>query len=122
MLHYFNHEGIRRGEEFITRKITLGIVRVKCELNNNKQVVPLKVGNIYTKRDWSDSEDFIRAIWMMMNQDQSYEYLLSSDETHTVKEFIDIACKYTDIPNVRWEIDEHNESNTKLYSADTVIY
>ena len=117
----FNHEGTRRGEEFITRKITLGIARIKHELNNGKHVTPLYVGNIYAKRDWSDSEDFVRAIWSMLNQEQPGEYLLSSNETHTVKEFIDIACKYAEIPDLHWEFDEKNEVNTKLYAGKTII-
>ena len=122
----FNHEGTRRGEEFITRKITLGIVRIKHELveldkDKDKQVTPIRVGNIYAKRDWSDSEDFVRAIWLMLNKEKPDEYLLSSGETHTVKEFIDIACKYAEIPDLHWEIDEKDELNTKLYSGNIVI-
>lgn len=117
----FNHEGVRRGEEFITRKITKGIARIKDELSSGKPVVPLVIGNIYAKRDWSDSEDFVHGIWLMLNQDQPDEYILSSGETHTVKEFIDIACKYAEISDVHWQIDEQNELNTKLYSGETVI-
>lgn len=117
----FNHEGIRRGEEFITRKITRGIARIKHQLTHGEIVTPITIGNIYAQRDWSDSEDFIRGIWMMLNQDKPDEYLLSSGETHTVKEFIDIACKYAQIPNVHWKFDPANELNTKLYSGNTVI-
>lgn len=117
----FNHEGIRRGEEFITRKITTGIARVKRELESGEKVTPIMVGNINAKRDWSDSEDFVRGIWLMLCQDKPDEYLLSSDETHTVKEFIDIACKYAMIPDLHWEFDHNDELNTKLYSGNTLI-
>ncbi|AYV83490.1 MAG: hypothetical protein Hyperionvirus7_61 [Hyperionvirus sp.] len=117
----FNHEGVRRGEEFVTRKITLGISRIKRELTKSQPVVPLAVGNINAQRDWSDSEDFIRAIWMMLNQDKPDEYLLSSNETHSVKEFIDLACHFAEIPDLRWEISKTDEINSKLYSGDTVI-
>lgn len=117
----FNHEGLRRGEEFVTRKITLGLARIKNELARKTVVSPLAVGNINARRDWSDSEDFVRGVWMMLQQDNADEYLLSSDETHTVKEFIDLACKYAGILDLRWEIDSENELNTKLYSGDNVI-
>jgi GDPmannose 4,6-dehydratase len=117
----FNHEGTRRGEEFVTRKITLGIARIKHELESGGSIVPITIGNIYAKRDWSDSEDFVKGIWMMLNQEEPDEYILSSDQAHTVKEFIDIACKHARIPNLHWEIDVENELNTKLYSGNTVI-
>ncbi len=117
----FNHEGTRRGDDFVTRKITFGLARIKYELEHSKIITPLDVGNIYSKRDWSDSEEFVKAVWLMINQEKDGDYLLSSGETHTVKEFIDLASKYAEIPNLHWEIDTNNELNTKLYSGDTVI-
>jgi GDPmannose 4,6-dehydratase len=117
----FNHEGTRRGEEFVTRKITCGIARIKYQLENCLPVTPLEIGNIYAKRDWSDSEDFMRGVWLMLNQDQPGDYLLSSDEEHDVKEFIEIACKYAKLPNLLWDIDPEDEMLTKLYSGKKLI-
>ena len=92
----FNHEGTRRGEEFVTRKITKNIARITKEYEEGKVVVPLQLGNVDTKRDWSDAEDFVRGIWRMLNQDRENpkEYVLSSDETHTIREFVEEAFNF----------------------------
>jgi GDPmannose 4,6-dehydratase len=116
----FNHEGIRRGEEFVTRKITSNIARIKKQIENKEEITPFKLGNIYVKRDWSDSEDFVEAIWIMLNQDKPREYVLSSDETHTVKEFVELSCETAKL-NWRWDIDPNNELNTKLFVDNQVI-
>jgi GDPmannose 4,6-dehydratase len=94
----FNHEGIRRGEEFVTRKITKGVARIKHDLDNGiKKPKPIQLGNIYSKRDWSDSEDFIEGVWLMLNQKKPKDYLLASGETHTIKEFVEKAFKVAGI-------------------------
>ena len=101
----FNHEGTRRGEEFVTRKITKNVARIYKAIQNNKIFEPLELGNIEAKRDWSDAEDFIEGIWMMLNQDKYHvnysgepkEYILSSNETHTIKEFAEKAFKFAGI-------------------------
>jgi GDPmannose 4,6-dehydratase len=89
----FNHEGTRRGEEFVTRKITKNVARIKNEyvLNDFK---PLELGNIDAKRDWSDAEDFVEGIWLMLNQKEPREYVLSSNETHTIREFVEQAFNF----------------------------
>jgi len=90
----YNHESPRRGEEFVTRKITKHIARIKKDLDLGKDFIePLELGNIYSKRDWSHAKDFVEGIWMMLNQELPKEYLLASGETHTVKEFIEIAFR-----------------------------
>jgi GDPmannose 4,6-dehydratase len=116
----FNHEGTKRGKEFVTRKITSNIARIKKEFENNKIVKPFDLGNIYAIRDWSDSEDFVEAIWMMLNQEKPREYVLSSNEIHTVKEFIDLSCKYAGL-DVEWKIDESEPLNTVLLCKGHVI-
>jgi len=119
----FNHEGIHRGKNFITRKITYGIASIKKDLNDGKDIIPLELGNIYTSRDWSDSEDFIEAIWLMLNQESPKEYLLSSNELHTIKEFIDLTFQYMDMDmDIEWVIDIKNPINTKvLYKGQVII-
>jgi GDPmannose 4,6-dehydratase len=95
----FNHEGTRRGEEFVTRKISKNVARIYNAIKNNEDFQPLELGNIDAKRDWSDAEDFIEGVWMMLNQDKynnNYngtpkEYVFSSNETHTIKEFAEKA-------------------------------
>ena len=111
----FNHEGTRRGEEFVTRKITKNVAHIKFCLENNMNFHPLSVGNIYSKRDWSDAEDFVDGVWKMLINDTPEEYVLSSGETHTVKEFITTAFKELNIDGV-WEgkdLEEKFYTNVK---------
>ena len=96
----FNHEGLRRGEEFVTRKITMGVAKIRHLLDNNIDFKPLQLGNINARRDWSDSEDFVRAVWLMLNQEEPKEYVLSSNETHSVKEFVSLAFQEAGIAGV----------------------
>ena len=104
----YNHESERRGVEFVTRKITKGVARIKYSLDNNIPFAPLELGNIDAKRDWSHAADFVDGIWKMLNQDSPVEYILSSGETHTVREFIEVAFQNAGI-NGTWSgegIDE----------------
>jgi GDPmannose 4,6-dehydratase len=116
----YNHEGIYRGKEFVTRKITSNIARIKKEFENNNDIIPLVLGNINCQKDWSDSIDFIEAIWLMLNKDRPNEYILSSNMTHSIKEFIDLTCKYAKM-DVEWKIDDINELNTVLLCNNIVI-
>ena len=70
----FNHEGLRRGEEFVTRKITKAVAKIATAIANNEDFKPIKLGNVNARRDWSDSEDFVKAIWLMLNQEKPKEY------------------------------------------------
>jgi GDPmannose 4,6-dehydratase len=105
----FNHEGTRRGEEFVTRKISKNIARINFAIKNNLNFNPLELGNLDAKRDWSDAEDFIEGIWMMLNQDvynKNYnglpiDYVFSSNETHTIKEFVEKGFNLIGI-NGKW--------------------
>jgi GDPmannose 4,6-dehydratase len=118
----FNHEGIRRGNEFVTRKITTNIARIKNEIDNGLEITPFDLGNIFSYRDWSDSEDFVEAVWKMLNRDIPREYVLSSNETHTVKEFLELACEYAGL-DVEWYIDESEPLKTKLlYNGKVIMY
>jgi|TARA_R110002012_G_scaffold3960_4_gene18332 GDPmannose 4,6-dehydratase len=125
----FNHEGVRRGTEFVTRKITQNVARISHQYAIKKSFKPLKLGNVESKRDWSDSEDFMDGIWRMLNQEEYWtnvwkskpdEYVLSSDETHTIKEFVEEAfnCAGFHRSMCRWEgIDE----DVKYYHGDDIL-
>jgi len=97
----YNHESPRRGEEFVTRKITKAIARIKKALDYGYEFEPLELGNIDAKRDWSHAKDFVQGIWTMLNQSSPKEYLLASGETHTVREFVEKAFLYAGIKG-RW--------------------
>jgi len=82
----FNHEGPRRGLEFVTRKITNGIARIKLGLQDS-----ITLGNIEAARDWGYAGDFVEAMWLMLQQDEPDDYVIATRETHTVREFLDVA-------------------------------
>jgi len=93
----FNHEGTKRGEEFVTRKITKGVARIVKSLKENTPFSPIELGNLESKRDWSDSEDFVDGVWKMLNQEKPKDFVLSSNETHSIREFVELAFKYANI-------------------------
>src|SRR5438105_2424518 len=82
----FNHESPRRGLEFVTRKITHGVARIKHGLDKE-----LRLGNLQAKRDWGFAGDYVRAMWLMLQQDQPEDYVIGTGQTHTVEEFVRIA-------------------------------
>ena len=82
----FNHESPRRGLEFVTRKITDGVARIKLGL-----ATELRLGNLQAKRDWGFAGDYVRAMWLMLQQDEPDDYVIGTGETHSVEEFVQIA-------------------------------
>ena len=104
----FNHEGTKRGEEFVTRKITKGVARIYHAIKNNQSFEPIELGNLDAKRDWSDSEDFVDGVWKMLNQEQPKDYILSSNETHSIREFVQKAFEAANIQGV-WHGNGANE-------------
>jgi len=92
----FNHEGPRRGLEFVTRKITNGIARIKLGLQDS-----ISLGNIDSARDWGYAGDFVEAMWLMLQQDEPDDYVIATGETHTVREFLEVAFQCAGIDD--WE-------------------
>ena len=84
----FNHEGERRGLEFVTRKITNTVARIKLGLEDH-----LELGNMDAKRDWGHSQDYVKAMWLMLQQDEPDDYVVATGVTRTVREFVEIAFK-----------------------------
>jgi len=82
----FNHESPRRGLEFVTRKVTNAVARIKLGLQNE-----LRLGNLDSKRDWGFAGDYVKAMWLMLQQDTPDDYVISTGETHTVEELVRIA-------------------------------
>lgn len=82
----FNHESPRRGREFVTRKITHGVARIKCGLDSE-----LRLGNLEARRDWGHASDFVRAMWMMLQQDDPDDYVIATGVSHTIGEFCEVA-------------------------------
>ncbi len=82
----FNHESPRRGLEFVTRKISHGVARIKLGLDTR-----LHLGNLESRRDWGYAPDYVRAMWLMLQQDQADDYVVATGETHSVREFAELA-------------------------------
>ncbi|WP_342596966.1 GDP-mannose 4,6-dehydratase [Cyanobacterium aponinum UTEX 3222] len=91
----FNHESPRRGETFVTRKITRAIARIVAG-----QQKKLYLGNLDSKRDWGYAKDYVKAMWLMLQQDEPDDYVVATGETHSVKEFLELAFSHV---NLQWE-------------------
>lgn len=88
----FNHESPLRGEEFVTRKVTAGAARIKLGLASE-----LRLGNIHAKRDWGHARDYVRAMWMMLQQDTADDFVIATGQTWTVEHMVDIAFAHAGI-------------------------
>lgn len=99
----FNHESERRGLEFVTRKISHAAAMIKL----GAQEV-LELGNLHAKRDWGHAEDYVRAMWLMLQQEKPDDFVIATGETHSVKEFVDEAFKKVAMPLI-WEGEGINE-------------
>jgi len=88
----FNHESPRRGETFVTRKITRAVTRIKCGLQDK-----LFLGNLDAKRDWGFAGDYVEAMWLMLQHDNPDDYVIATGESHSVKEFVDEVFSYLDL-------------------------
>jgi GDPmannose 4,6-dehydratase len=106
----FNHESPIRGETFVTRKITRAVARIKLGLQKK-----LYLGNLNSKRDWGHAQDFVKAQWLMLQQDTPEDYVIATGEQHSVREFVNAAFHEVGI-NLEWKGDGTNE---KGHNADT---
>ena len=88
----FNHESPRRGMEFVTRKITHHVAKIKLGLANE-----IRMGNVDARRDWGFAGDYVKAMWLMLQQDNPEDYVIATGETHSVEEFLDVAFGYVDL-------------------------
>jgi GDPmannose 4,6-dehydratase len=102
----FNHESERRGEEFVTRKITKGIAKLYSDPS-----FTLEIGNMDAKRDWGHAQEYVYGMWLMLQQDVPDDFVLATGETHTVREFIELAFKSIG-HSITWSGDEINEIGT----------
>lgn len=111
----FNHESPRRGESFVTRKITLGAAAIKTGRQDC-----LYMGNLDSKRDWGYAPDYVNAMWMMLQQPAPDDYVIASGETHSVREFIERSFGCLDIA-IEWKGKNENEVGIDKKSEKTII-
>jgi GDPmannose 4,6-dehydratase len=97
----FNHESPRRGKEFVTRKITDGVARIKLGLTDE-----LRLGNLDARRDWGFAGDYVRAMWLMLQQAEPDDYVIATGRTHTVREFVRLAFEAADLDYQRYVVSD----------------
>jgi GDPmannose 4,6-dehydratase len=111
----FNHESPRRGETFVTRKITKGLSKISCGLQDI-----LYLGNLNAKRDWGHAKDFVRAMWLMLQQDSPEDYVIATGEQYSVKEFVEKAAPYFGM-KIAWEGEGLEEIGYDTNSGNKII-
>ena len=117
----FNHEGYRRGKTFVTRKISIGVAKIKVALEKNTDVPVLRLGNIDALRDWGWAPDYVRGMWMMLSQSGTPEdIVLATGEYHTVREFIDRSFSHIGI-KTEWNGKTGLDEKLLLSGTDTVL-
>ena len=112
----FNHESPRRGEEFVTRKITKGLVKI----NLGKQKC-LYMGNINALRDWGHAEEYVEMQWRMLQQDKPRDYVISSGKQSSVRKFIELCAEILNWGGISWEGEGINEVGKRLDTKEVVI-
>jgi GDPmannose 4,6-dehydratase len=118
----FNHESPLRGETFVTRKITIAVSKIKKGLQDK-----LYLGNLNAKRDWGFAGDYVEAMWLMLNQDKPDDYVVATGETHSVREFTELAFREAGV-DIEWEGEGVNEigrdgnSGKVLVEVDPMFY
>ena len=111
----FNHESERRGKEFVTRKITDAVAKIKL----GKQDV-LELGNMDAKRDWGHSKDYVKAMWLMLQQETPDDYVIATNETRSVREFVEEAFKCVDI-KIKWQGEGVDEVGIDVETNNIVV-
>lgn len=111
----FNHESERRGLEFVTRKITDAVARIKLGVQDH-----VELGNMDSKRDWGHSKDYVHAMWLMLQQDKADDYVVATGETRTVREFVELAFGHVGI-DVEWKGQGVDEIGVDKATGKTIV-
>lgn len=110
----FNHESERRGSEFVTRKITLGLGEWL------KSGTPLELGNLDAKRDWGHAQDYVEAMWLMLQHHEPDDFVIATGQTYSIREFIQVACSELDL-KIAWSGEGPNEICTDVSSGRPIL-
>ena len=108
----FNHESPRRGFEFVTRKISSNVARIKLGLEDK-----LILGNLDASRDWGHAKEYVKAMWLMLQQDEPDDYVIATGETHSVREFLDIAFSHVGL-----NYEDHVEIDPQFYRPAEIFH
>jgi len=112
----FNHEGEHRGEEFVTRKITSHVAKIKAG-----KIERFSLGDLTPKRDWGYAGDYVEAMWLMLQQDEPDDYVIATGETHTVREFIEAALAVVDLPGTVEDYVDFDSRFTRPAEVDLLV-
>jgi GDPmannose 4,6-dehydratase len=111
----FNHEGGRRGINFVTRKITMGLAKIKLGLQDH-----IELGNLNAKRDWGYAKEYVEAMWLMLQQNEPEDFVIATGETHSIREFVDACCQELNM-KIKWEGEGVNERGIDVETGKTII-
>jgi GDPmannose 4,6-dehydratase len=111
----FNHESPRRGETFVTRKVVIGLSKIR-----SGDLDCLQLGNLNAKRDWGHAKDFVEAMWLMLQQEQPDDYVISTDEQHSVREFVEKCAPYFGM-NIEWQGTDLDEVGIDTVTGKVII-
>ena len=112
---FFNHESPLRGLEFVTRKITYGVARIKHGLQDR-----IVLGNLDSKRDWGYAPEYVKAMWMMLQQPEPDDYVVATGETHSVREFVEYAFRFIGM-EIEWQVEETDERGIDSKTGKLVV-
>ncbi|XP_031840616.1 GDP-mannose 4,6 dehydratase isoform X2 [Nomia melanderi] len=111
----FNHESPRRGENFVTRKVTRSIAKIQLGLQD-----VLELGNLDAKRDWGHAKDYVEAMWLMLQQPTPDDYVIATGETHSVREFVEAGFRYVG-RTIKWEGEGVNETGQDAQTGQVLV-
>ena len=111
----FNHESPRRGETFVTRKITRAVARIKLGLQDK-----IYLGNLRAKRDWGHARDYVEAMWLLLQQEKAEDFVIATGETHEVREFVELAFKEVGM-NIDWQGEGLDEKGIDRATGQVVV-
>jgi GDPmannose 4,6-dehydratase len=111
----FNHESPRRGQTFVTRKVTMGLAKIKMGQQDK-----IYLGNLEAKRDWGYAKEFVEAMWLMLQQDKPRDYVIATGETHSVRELVEETCKALEI-EIEWKGEGINEVGIDKKTGKTIV-
>lgn len=111
----FNHESPRRGETFVTRKITLGVAKIVKGLSNC-----IYLGNLNAKRDWGHARDYVKAMWLLLQQDKPKDYVIATGRTYTVRHFVEQAFLAVNI-SIVWEGEDLDEVGKNKETGEILV-
>lgn len=111
----FNHEGERRGFNFVTRKITIGLSKIKLGMQD-----VLELGNLDSKRDWGYAKEYVEAMWLMLQQEKPKDFVIATGETHTIREFIEACSKELGV-DIEWQGEGIDEIGIDKQTGKTII-